>query len=199
VSAPADLPELLVQNAARWREWLQANHDREPGVRLVLHKKGGTVTELTYDAALLEALCFGWIDGRVNRRDEGSFYQRFTPRRPKSPWSQRNTQLAAQLIADGRMSPAGQAAIDSAIADGRFENAYAGPSSAELPADLAAALAANPAAQATYDKLTSQNRYALYYRLNQAKRVETRQRRVAQFVEMLARGEAIHPQKALKE
>jgi len=199
VSAPADLPELLVQNAARWREWLQANHDREPGVRLVLHKKGGTVTELTYDAALLEALCFGWIDGRVNRRDEGSFYQRFTPRRPKSPWSQRNTQLAAELIADGRMSPAGQAAIDAAIADGRFENAYAGPSSAELPADLAAALAANPAAQATYDKLTSQNRYALYYRLNQAKRVETRQRRVAQFVEMLARGEAIHPQKSLKE
>jgi len=199
VSAPVDLPELLVQNAARWREWLQANHDREPGVRLVLHKKGGTVTELTYDAALLEALCFGWIDGRVNRRDEGSFYQRFTPRRPKSPWSQRNTQLAAQLIADGRMSPAGQAAIDAAIADGRFENAYAGPSSAELPADLAAALAANPAAQATYDKLTSQNRFALYYRLNQAKRVETRQRRVAQFVEMLARGEAIHPQKSLKE
>ena len=199
MSAPVDLPELLVQNAARWREWLQANHDREPGVRLVLHKKGGTVTELTYDAALLEALCFGWIDGRVNRRDEGSFYQRFTPRRPKSPWSQRNTQLAAQLIADGRMSPAGQAAIDAAIADGRFENAYAGPSSAELPADLAAALAANPAAQATYDKLTSQNRYALYYRLNQAKRVETRQRRVAQFVEMLARGEAIHPQKSLKE
>lgn len=199
MSAPADLPELLVQNAARWREWLQANHDREPGVRLVLHKKGGTVTELTYDAALLEALCFGWIDGRVNRRDEGSFYQRFTPRRPKSPWSQRNTQLAAELIADGRMSPAGQAAIDAAIADGRFENAYAGPSSAELPADLAAALAANPAAQATYDKLTSQNRYALYYRLNQAKRVETRQRRVAQFVEMLARGEAIHPQKSLKE
>lgn len=199
MSAPVDLPELLVQNAARWREWLQANHDREPGVRLVLHKKGGTVTELTYDAALLEALCFGWIDGRVNRRDEGSFYQRFTPRRPKSPWSQRNTQLAAQLIADGRMSPAGQAAIDAAIADGRFENAYAGPSSAELPADLAAALAANPAAQATYDKLTSQNRFALYYRLNQAKRVETRQRRVAQFVEMLARGEAIHPQKSLKE
>jgi uncharacterized protein YdeI (YjbR/CyaY-like superfamily) len=189
-----ELPELLVPDAQAWRAWLEQNHAAEPGVRLVLHKKGGTVTELTYEAALQEALCFGWIDGQVNRRDEGSFWQRFTPRRAKSPWSASNVARVAELIADGRMRPAGQAAIDSAQADGRWDKAYAGPASAQLPADLIAAIAANPKSQATFDTLTSQNRYALYYRVNEAKRADTRARRIANFVDMLARGETVHPQ-----
>jgi uncharacterized protein YdeI (YjbR/CyaY-like superfamily) len=188
------LPELLVPDAQAWRAWLEQNHVAEPGVRLVLHKKGGTVTELTYEAALQEALCFGWIDGQVNRRDEGSYWQRFTPRRAKSPWSASNVARVAELIADGRMRPAGQAAIDSAKADGRWDKAYAGPASAQLPSDLMAAIAANPKSQATFDTLTSQNRYALYYRVNEAKRADTRARRIANFVEMLARGETVHPQ-----
>jgi uncharacterized protein YdeI (YjbR/CyaY-like superfamily) len=189
-----ELPELLVPDAQAWRAWLESNHAAEPGVRLVLHKKGGTVTELTYEAALQEALCFGWIDGQVNRRDDGSFWQRFTPRRTKSPWSASNVARVAELIADGRMRPAGQAAIDSAKADGRWDKAYAGPATAQLPSDLIAAIAANPKAQATFDRLTSQNRYALYYRVNEAKRADTRARRIAQFVDMLARGETVHPQ-----
>jgi uncharacterized protein YdeI (YjbR/CyaY-like superfamily) len=192
----AELPELLVPHAQAWRAWLAKNHATEPGVRLVLHKKGGTVTELTYEAALHEALCFGWIDGQVKRRDEGSFWQRFTPRRAKSPWSASNVARVAELIADGRMRPAGQAAIDSAMADGRWDKAYAGPATAQLPEDLMVAIAANPKAQATFDTLTSQNRYALYYRVNEAKRADTRARRIAQFVDMLARGETVHPQRS---
>ena len=189
-----ELPELLVPDANAWRAWLEKNHATEPGVRLVLHKKGGDVTELTYEAALQEALCFGWIDSQVNRRDEGSFWQRFTPRRAKSPWSASNVARVAELIADGRMRPAGQAAIDSAKADGRWDKAYAGPATAQLPFDLIAAIAANKKAQATFDTLTSQNRYALYYRVNEAKRADTRARRIAKFVDMLARGETVHPQ-----
>jgi uncharacterized protein YdeI (YjbR/CyaY-like superfamily) len=189
-----ELPELLVDDAQTWRAWLEENHATEAGVRLVLHKKGGTVTELTYEAALQEALCFGWIDGQVNRRDEGSFWQRFTPRRAKSPWSASNVARVAELIADGRMRPAGQAAIDSAKVDGRWDKAYAGPATAQLPSDLIAAIAANPKSQATFDTLTSQNRYALYYRVNEAKRADTRARRIANFVDMLARGETVHPQ-----
>jgi uncharacterized protein YdeI (YjbR/CyaY-like superfamily) len=190
-----DYPELLVPDAEAWRSWLSEHHASEPGVRLVLHKKGGTVTELTYEAALQEALCFGWIDGQVNRRDEGSFWQRFTPRRSKSPWSASNVARVAALCADGRMQPSGEAAIAAAKADGRWDKAYAGPATAELPVELVQAIAANPKAQATFDTLTSQNRFALYYRLNEAKRPETRARRIAQFVDMLARGETLYPQR----
>jgi uncharacterized protein YdeI (YjbR/CyaY-like superfamily) len=191
----AELSELLVPDASEWRSWLVEHHADSPGVRLVLHKKGGTVTELTYEAALQEALCFGWIDGQVNRRDDGSFWQRFTPRRPQSPWSASNVARVAKLIADGRMQPAGQAAIDAAKADGRWDKAYAGPATAELPDDLKAAIAANRDAQAMFDVLTSQNRYALYFRVNSAKRADTRAKRIAQFVDMLARGESHYPQK----
>jgi uncharacterized protein YdeI (YjbR/CyaY-like superfamily) len=190
-----DYPELLVPDAEAWRSWLSEHHASEPGVRLVLQKKGGTVTELTYEAALQEALCFGWIDGQVNRRDEGSFWQRFTPRRSKSPWSASNVARVAALSADGRMQPSGEAAIAAAKADGRWDQAYAGPATAELPVELVQAIAANPMAQATFDTLTSQNRFALYYRLNEAKRPETRARRIAQFVDMLARGETLYPQR----
>jgi len=190
-----ELPELLVPDAAAWRAWLAENHASSPGVWLVLTKKGGQVTELDYAAALDEALCFGWIDGQVSRRDEGSTRQRFTPRRPKSVWSRRNVEHIARLAAAGRIMPAGQAAVDAAKADGRWDAAYAGPAANEVPDDLATALAASAAAQEAWQQLTSQNRYAITYRVGQAKRPDTRAKRIAEFVAMLERGETMHPQK----
>jgi uncharacterized protein YdeI (YjbR/CyaY-like superfamily) len=187
--------EVLVPDAAAWRSWLVAHHDTVPAVWLVLTKKGGTVTALDYAGALDEALCFGWIDGQTRRRDEQTMFQRWTPRGPRSRWSLINIGHVERLSAEGRMTPAGQAAIEAAKADGRWEAAYAGPATAQTPPDLVAALAANPAAQAMFDVLTSQNRYALYHRLTAIKTEATRARRVEEYVEMLARGETIHPQK----
>jgi uncharacterized protein YdeI (YjbR/CyaY-like superfamily) len=189
-----ELEELLVPDAQAWRAWLEANHANSPGVWLVLHKKGGDVTELDYEAALLEALCFGWIDGQARKRDAGSSFQRMTRRGPKSLWSARNVGHVARLEAEGRMTAAGRAAVDSAKADGRWEAAYAGQATAEVPADLAEAIAAVPAAQEMFDALTAVNRYSLIYRTNSVKRAATRERKIAGFVEMLARGETPHPQ-----
>ena len=191
-----ELAELIVPDTAAWRAWLEAHHADSPGVRLVLAKKGTTQpTSLSYDQALDEALCFGWIDGQVKRRDEGTYCQRFTRRRTRSPWSKRNVGIVARLLEDGRIQPAGQAEIDRAQADGRWEAAYAGPATIEVPADLAAALAANPDAKRMFGQLSSQNRYAVLYRLTTAKRADTRARRVEQFTAMLARGETFYPQK----
>jgi uncharacterized protein YdeI (YjbR/CyaY-like superfamily) len=190
----AELKELLVKDAAQWRAWLMANHSDSPGVWLVLHKKGGSVTDLDYEAALQEALCFGWIDGQGRRRDAESSYQRMTRRGPKSVWSARNVERVGRLEADGRMAPAGRAAVDSAKADGRWEAAYPGQASAEVPADLAAAIAVDPRAQAMFDVLTSVNRYALIYRINAVKQASSRQRKIAGFVDMLARYEAPYRQ-----
>jgi len=192
----AELAELLVPDAAGWRDWLAEHHATSPGVWLVLTKKGGTVTALDYAAALDQALCFGWIDGQVGRRDAETMRQRFTPRRSRSAWSRRNVEHVARLTEAGLMMPAGLAAVEAARADGRWQAAYAGPASAEVPDDLAAALAASPSAQAMWGVLTSQNRYAITYRVGQAKRAETRARRIAEFVAMLERGETVHPQKA---
>ncbi len=188
--------ELLVTDAGAWREWLGAHHDSSPGVWLVLAKKGTTEpTSLTYEQALDEALCHGWIDGQLRRRDEATTYQRFTHRRTRSPWSARNVARVTRLTAEGRMQPAGVAEVERAKADGRWDAAYAGQADIETPEDLAAALAAEPRAQAMFDILTSQNRFALLYRVGSAKRADTRARRIAQYVAMLARGETIYPQK----
>jgi uncharacterized protein YdeI (YjbR/CyaY-like superfamily) len=189
------LPELVVEDAAAWGTWLADRHAISDGVWLVLAKRGGTpATRLSYQEALEEALCYGWIDGQVRRRDEGSYRQRFTPRRQRSNWSQRNVGLAERLIGEGRMQPAGIAAVDQARSDGRWQAAYAGSATIEVPDDLAAALAAEPKAAATFARLNGQNRYAILYRLATAKQTETRSRRLAKFVAMLARGEAIYPQ-----
>jgi len=162
---------------------------------LVLAKKGTTSpTSLTYDQALEEAICFGWIDGQVRRRDERTYFQRFTPRRARSRWSMRNTTLAERLISEGRMQASGIAEVERAKADGRWEAAYAGPATARVPDDLAAALAAEPKAKTMFGQLTSQNRYAILHRIEAVKRPETRARKIAEFVEMLARGETLHPQ-----
>lgn len=191
-----ELPELTVADAAAWRQWLDEHHARSGGVWLTLARKGTTLpTSLSYDQALDEALCQGWIDGQVRRRDEATFAQRWTPRRPRSGWSLRNVGNVERLQAEGRLQPAGLAEVDSARADGRLAAAYAGQASIEVPPDLAAALAAEPRAAAMFAILTSQNRYAVLYRLGLAKRPETRARRVGEFVAMLARGQTLHPQK----
>jgi uncharacterized protein YdeI (YjbR/CyaY-like superfamily) len=191
-----ELPQLIVADAAAWREWLAANCEDPEGVWLVLAKKGTTrPTSLSYEQALDEALCHGWIDGQVGRRDEATYRQRFTPRRARSPWSQRNIAHVQRLQAEGRMHTAGLAAVESAKADGRWEAAYPGQRTIEVPDDLLAALAAEPRAQAMFEILTSQNRYAVLYRIHQAKRQDTRARRIAEYVAMLARGETLHPQK----
>ncbi|MFC0006151.1 YdeI/OmpD-associated family protein [Micromonospora siamensis] len=192
----AELDELIVADAAALRDWLSANHATSPGVWLALTKKGGTVTTLTWQQAVDEALCFGWIDGQARKRDEETSWIRFTPRRPGSSWSQRNVTHVARLEEQGRMRPAGRAAVEAAKADGRWAAAYAPPSEAVVPADLLAAIAANPAAQAMFDVLTRTNRFSLIHRLNAVKRAETRERKIAEFVAMLARQETIHPQKA---
>jgi uncharacterized protein YdeI (YjbR/CyaY-like superfamily) len=187
--------ELIVADAGAWMRWLREHHEESDGVWLVLAKKNVTTpTSLTVDQALEEALCHGWIDGQRRGRDERTFLQRYTPRRPRSLWSQRNVELIARLEREGRMQAAGWAQVERAKADGRWDQAYGGTSRA-VPADLAAALAAEPKAQAMFEILTSANRFAVIHRVESAKRAETRAKRIAQFVEQLARGETIYPQK----
>ncbi|MGD1014616.1 MAG: YdeI/OmpD-associated family protein [Acidimicrobiales bacterium] len=190
-----ELPELLVADVGEWRRWLRTHHTNSQGVWLVLARKGTTdPTTVSYDEALEEAICFGWIDGQIGRRDTSTFRRRFTPRNSRSPWSQRNTVIAERLIVTGRMQRTGEDEVRKAKEDGRWEAAYAGQASIAVPEDLLAALSANPRAKAMFATLTRANRYAILYRIGNAKKLETRARRIGQFVEMLARGETIHPQ-----
>lgn len=195
-----DHPELVLPDAPAWRAWLEENHATSDGVWLALARGGSTATTaLTYLAALDEALCFGWIDSQARRRDETSTSQHMTPRRARSPWSARNVGFVARLEEEGRMTEAGRAEVRRAQEDGRWARAYAGPATAVVPDDLAAALDAEPRARAMFDVLTSTNRFAIIYRVDGAVRPETRARRIAQLVAMLARGETLHPQKARPE
>jgi uncharacterized protein YdeI (YjbR/CyaY-like superfamily) len=193
---PDALEELTVGKRSDWSRWLGEHGTVSLGVWLVLAKKGITEpTTLTYDDALEEAICNGWIDGQLAKRDERTFRRKFTPRRRGSAWSKRNVALAIKLTDEGRMKPAGLDAVERAKADGSWDVAYEGQSSSSVPTDLAASLAANPAAQAMFDRLDATNRYAVVYRVSTAKRADTRRRRIEQFVTMLARGETIHPQR----
>lgn len=194
-----EFPELLLPDAGAWRQWLEHSYAQSSGVRLVLGRKGGSVTNLTYRTALDEALCFGWIDGQANKRDEESYLQRFQPRGPRSIWSLRNVGHIARLEAEGRMHQAGRDAVLSAKVDGRWDAAYAGSASAEIPEDLRAAIAQVPEAQAMYDVLTAQNRYALYFRLKTLKTPAARERRIAAFVQMLSEQRTPYPQKRMPE
>lgn len=193
---PTAYAELLLKDAAAWRKWIDANHATSDGVFLVLAKKGvSDPTSLRYDEALEVALAYGWIDGQGRRRDEGTYMVRFSPRRRRSVWSKRNTLAAERLILEGRMHPAGLAEVERAKKDGRWAAAYEGPATMPVPDDLAAELKARPDARAMFDRLSAQNRYSILYRIQGAKKPETRVRRIEQFVDMLARGETIHPQK----
>ena len=187
--------ELTVPDVDAWRAWLAEHVHEQAGVWLLLAKKGTTTpTSLSYAQALQEALCQGWIDGQAKSADEATYRQRFTPRRARSLWSARNVGYVADLVAAGRMQPNGLAEVERAKADGRWDAAYAGPATIQVPDDLAAALAADPAAQAMFATLTGQNRYAVLHRVSTALRPETRARRIEQHVAMLARGETPYPQ-----
>jgi uncharacterized protein YdeI (YjbR/CyaY-like superfamily) len=188
-------PIVHCADAAEWQRWLAANAGESDGIRLAIAKKGGDRTGVSYAEALDEALCFGWIDGQKWPLDEQHFLQGFGPRRARSIWSRINRGKAEALIALGRMHPAGLAEVERAKAAGRWDAAYAGSRTIEVPAELRAALDADPAATAFFETLTAQNRYAILFRLANVKKVETRTRKVAEYAAMLARGETIHPQK----
>jgi uncharacterized protein YdeI (YjbR/CyaY-like superfamily) len=165
-----ELPELLIVDVAQWRTWLRSNQSKSQGVWLVLAKKGTThPTKLSYDDALDEAICLGWIDGQLGRRDSATFRRRFTPRNMRSPWCQRNVAIAERLTASGRMHRSGEDEIRRAKADDRWSTAYAGQAVGEVPEDRAHALAENLRAEAMFLKLTSANRYAILYRVGSAK------------------------------
>jgi uncharacterized protein YdeI (YjbR/CyaY-like superfamily) len=192
-----ELPELIVEDAAAWREWLHEHHTQTTGVRLVLAKKGTTEpTSLSYDESLDEALCYGWIDGQIKRRDDTTYYQRFTPRRPRSPWSQRNVGIIARLEEQGRMQPSGRAggrARQGRWPVGRRLRRQCRHPGAGGPCRRALR---RPRAQAMFDILTRLNRYAILYQIQDAKRPETRVRRIEKYVAMLETGETPYSQKA---
>jgi uncharacterized protein YdeI (YjbR/CyaY-like superfamily) len=192
VGADDGLPKLPFPSAIEWEEWLEDNHAVSEGVWIKMAKKGAGTESVRYPEVLESALCFGWIDGRREALDERYFLQRFTPRRPRSRWSRINREKAEGLIADGRMRAAGLDEIERAKADGRWEAAYEGQKSITVPDDLQRELDARPQAKAFFATLSSQNRYAILYRLQDAKKPETRARRLSKFVAMLEAGEAIY-------
>lgn len=177
---------------AEWEAWLEEHHATASAVWLRLAKKGSGVATVTREEAVEIALCYGWIDGQARTQDEVYWLLRFTPRTRRSKWSQINCEMAEALILAGRMKPAGLAAVEAAKADGRWDAAYASPSRMTVPEDLEAALRRNPAAEEAFRSLDSRNRYAILYRIHDAKKPETRTRRIEKFVDMLARGEKIY-------
>jgi|SRR5579872_3088767 len=180
------------RSATEFRKWLSANHRQSDGIWLRIFKKDSGEPTVTYAEALDEVLCFGWIDGLKQSHDEISWRQRFTPRRPKSKWSKINTRHAERLIGAGRMHQAGRSAIDAAKKDGRWTAAYDSPSKATIPEDFLAELRRDKKAKAFFDSLNKVNRYAIAYRLQTAKKPETRQRRMEMILAMLSRGESFH-------
>jgi len=193
VGSDDGLPRIFFSSSAAWELWLADNHASD-GVWVEIAKKDVDIASVRYPEVLDSALCFGWIDGRRKALDGRHFLQRFTPRRTRSRWSQINREKAEQLIAQGRMRPAGLAEVERAKADGRWAAAYAGQRTSAVPDDLQRELEARPEAKAFFAALSSQNRYAIVYRLGDAKKAETRARRLAKFVAMLEAGETIHPE-----
>ncbi len=191
MSAHADKPILYLTTPADWERQIVSDTDGH-GVRLRLRKKASTQPGITYAEALDVALCHGWIDGQSQSDDDDFFLQAFTPRRARSPWSQVNQQHVERLIAADRMRAGGQAEIDRAKSDGRWDAAYR-QRNAPVPDDLQAALNANPSAAKTFAGLSSQNRFAILFRLGNVKRADTRQRKLDMYIAMLEQGETLHP------
>jgi uncharacterized protein YdeI (YjbR/CyaY-like superfamily) len=190
-----DLPVHGFADPGAWESWLAQQHATSDGVWLKIAKKGSGATGVSYPEALEVALCYGWIDGQKGALDDEYWLQRFTPRKPGSRWSKINTEKAAELIEAGRMRPAGMREVELAREDGRWDAAYAGQRSMAVPEDLERELAGNEAARAFFATLSSANRYAILYRIADAKRPETRARRIAKYVAMLAAHETIYPQR----
>lgn len=190
--ASDDLPITLFPDAASFSTWLTTNHAGSPGLWLQLAKKGAALRSLTYVEAIEVALCWGWIDGQKQAHDDASWLQRFTRRGPRSLWSVINRERALALIAAKRMHPPGLAEVERAQADGRWQAAYSPPSRAEPPDDFKRALAADPKAAAAFTTLDAANRYAMIWRIETAKKAETRARHIAKFIAMLRNGEKLH-------
>ncbi len=191
MSPAADLPVIHFEDAIAWERWLEANGDAA-GLWLKIAKKGSGIASVNYAEALDVALCHGWIDGQKKGLDGQFFLQRFTPRRPRSLWSKINIGHVDRLVAAGRMRPAGLREVEAARADGRWDAAYASGSSMEVPEELARALAKNRKAAVFFDTLDRTNRYAFCWRVQTAKKQETREARARQFVAVLAKGEKLH-------
>ncbi|WIM12814.1 YdeI/OmpD-associated family protein [Enhydrobacter sp.] len=189
------LPIQTFADRAAWEKWLTSNGARSSGIWMKLAKKTNRKPTIAKTDAIEAALCVGWIDGQLDRFDDVFWLVRFTPRGRKSRWSQINRDTALRLVAAGKMKPAGQAEIDRAKADGRWDAAYAPQSRADVPDDLEKALDAKPTAKAFFATLKGANRYAILYRIRTAKTEKTRAARIEKFVAMLARGETIYPQK----
>ena len=188
-----DLPVLEFGSQAAWESWLDAHHAAAPGAWLKIAKKGSGAETVTYAEALEAAICYGWIDGQKDRLDDVHWLQRFTPRKPRGRWSRINTDQATELIKAGRMRPAGQREVELAQADGRWEAAYEGQRAMTVPGDLERELAGNEAAREFFATLSGVNRYAILYRIGSVKRPETRARKIAQYVAMLAEHKTLYP------
>jgi uncharacterized protein YdeI (YjbR/CyaY-like superfamily) len=191
--AAAELPVKLFKTQKAWVTWLDKNHAKSTGVWLQIAKKTGNLKSVSYAEAVEVALCYGWIDGQGKGLDESAYLQKLTPRGPRSIWSKINRAKALELIKSGRMQPAGLAAIDRAKKNGQWDAAYDSHRTASVPDDLQAALDQNPKAKAFFATLDSANRYAILWRVQTAKKTETRARRIEQFVRMLENHEKIHP------
>jgi len=190
------LPILPFPSATKWSVWLAKNHAKSDGIWLQFFKKDSNVKTVTYAEALDEALCYGWIDGQMKKHDAQSWLHRFTPRRPRSMWSKRNTEHVARLTREGRMMPAGLAQVSQAQADGRWQVAYDAHSTMTLPDDFLDALARNKKSKAFFETLNKTNRYSIAWRLQTARTPETRAKRMTALLDMLRRGESIHPNNA---
>jgi len=188
-----ELPVIGFASQDAWAAWLARHHETSPGVWLKIARKASGVASVSYAEAVEVALCYGWIDGQARRLDDDHWVQRFTPRRPRSKWSKINRAKATQLIEQGRMQPAGLREVERARDDGRWDAAYESQSTATVPVDLQHELAKNQAAAAFFATLDSQNRYAILYRIQDAKTPQTRVRRIAKYVAMLAEQKKIYP------
>ena len=185
-------PILAFASPKAWDTWLARNHAKSAGIWLRIYKKGSGQRSVTYAEALDGALCYGWIDSQKRPMDEDSWLQRFGPRRPRGGWSRLNTRHVERLIAAGRMKPAGLAEVETAQKDGRWQRAYDSPSATAVPADFLKELARDPKAQAFFEGLSRANIYAIAYRLQTAKKPETREKRMRLILAMLGRGESFH-------
>lgn len=188
-----DLPIVPFGSRGAWEEWLEERHASSEGVWLKIAKKGSGIESVTFAEALDVALCYGWIDSRADKFDGDYWLQRFTPRRPRSKWSKVNREKVAGLIESGEMKPAGLREVERARADGRWDAAYEPPSAATVPDDLRVALEQNEGARDFFEGLDKTNRYAILHRIQDAKRPETRARRIAKYVAMLAEGKKLYP------
>jgi uncharacterized protein YdeI (YjbR/CyaY-like superfamily) len=188
----AELPIVHFATDQDWESWLEANHTQSAGLWLKIAKTDSGHTSVGYQEALETALCFGWIDGQKGKLDDEFWLQKFTQRRPKSMWSQVNRAKVDQLIAGGRMREAGLREVERAKADGRWEAAYASPRNMAVPEDFQAALDANPVAQTFWGQLNATNRYAILHRITTAKKAETRQKRIVQFIQMLNENQKLY-------